>query len=403
MKFRSIVICYIFIMLLGLGILIFLRPDTSFDRGDMTYYYNTAKSVSEGNEAPEDTDIIYMTDEDYSQKYLSYIKNNALIMDILNDGQVIGKIVWTDVNDPGVVAAFKMYRFVIYSYASIAILGTVVLLFIYSKYIRPFGKLQKFTGQIAKGNLDFPLAYGKDDFFGAFTESFDIMREELKKARSREAEAKRAKHEMMAELSHDIRTPLSTINATCEVLEAKSKDQDVLSKAQIIKNKAGTIDSLITNMMNASLEDISELKVEPSEQSSLLINSMIDNVRDLGEINVLNEIPGCILFFDPLRLEQVIDNIIGNSIKYAGTPIDISFSKVESGITLRIADKGPGVDPDEVSLLTQKFYRGKKSSGTPGSGLGLYLAKYYMEHMDGDIVFTNDNGFVAEIFLRKVS
>jgi len=134
MKFRSIVIYYVVIMLLGLGILIFLRPDTSFDRGDMTYYYNTAKSVSEGNEAPEDTDIIYMTDEDYSQKYLSYIKNNALIMDILNDGQVIGKIVWTDVNDPGVVAAFKMYRFVIYSYACITILGTVVLLFIYSKY-----------------------------------------------------------------------------------------------------------------------------------------------------------------------------------------------------------------------------------------------------------------------------
>ena len=81
------------------------------------------------------------------------------------------------------------------------------------KLARGASHINKIWKKVA-GNLDFPLSIGKDNYFGTFTESFDIMREELKKAREGQARAEHAKHEMMAELSHDIRTPLATINAT---------------------------------------------------------------------------------------------------------------------------------------------------------------------------------------------
>ncbi|MBR1797873.1 MAG: HAMP domain-containing histidine kinase [Clostridiales bacterium] len=402
MKFRNIVITFIALFILGLIVMFIASPEINQDRGDMTYYYNTALAVSSGEDAPSDADVIYITDADYEQKHLSYVRDNALILDLTENGQIIGKIIWTDTND---VIQENNNRSFFFSLAVLITATAVVLIMlslIYIQYIKPFNKLQTFAGQVAKGNLDFPLAYGKNDgFFGAFTESFDIMREQLKQARADEAKAQRAKQEMMAELSHDIRTPLSTINATCEVLEVRSSDPVVLSKTAVIKNKAGTIDSLITNMMNASLEDVAELKVEPSEQPSTLINDMIDNIKPLGDINVTNELPGCLLYYDPLRLEQVLDNVIGNSIKYAGTPIDITYNKVDNGIIIKIKDSGLGVEPEELSLLTQKFYRGKRSSGQPGSGLGLYLAKYFMNNMDGDIDFHNDDGFVAEIFIRK--
>ena len=403
MKFRNLLIIYIVLFTALFAVLFAMRPGNDFNRGDMTRYCNEAKAVSEGSEPPEDAAVIYLTDDDYQQKQIAFIRQGAVILDITKDGQIIGKIIWCDTGNLIEDCSRTYFRFTLIALAAAALLGLVIIILVYRNYIRPFNKLQTFAGQIAKGNLDYPLAVHKSSYFGAFTESFDIMREELKKARESEARAQKAKQEMMAELSHDIRTPLSTINATCEVIEVKSKDKDVLGKTSIIKSKAATIDSLISNMMNASLEEVTELKVNPKEESSLLINTMIENVKDLGEINVLNDIPGCLLYYDPLRLEQVIDNVVGNSVKYAGTPIDISYKSVDNGIVITISDKGPGVDQEELSLLTQKFYRGNGSSDKPGSGLGLYLAKYFMENMDGDIVFSSNNGFTADIYIRRVS
>ena len=94
--------------------------------------------------------------------------------------------------------------------------------------------------------------------------------------------------------------------------------------------------------------------------------------------------------------------MIGNSQKYADTNIEISFQEQAGGILLQIRDFGPGVNPEELPMVTEKFYRGSNGAGVPGSGLGLYLAKYFMQSMDGDLMCYNDNGFVVELFVSKV-
>jgi len=81
------------------------------------------------------------------------------------------------------------------------------------------------------------------------------MREELKRARESEYEANRSKKELVAELSHDIKTPVATIKAVCEVLCVKEKNQDTLEKVEVIANKAEMIDSLVGNMFHATLEN----------------------------------------------------------------------------------------------------------------------------------------------------
>ena len=115
---------------------------------------------------------------------------------------------------------------------------------------------------------------------------------------------------------------------------------------------------------------------------------------------------------DALRMEQVIDNIVGNSYKYAGTDIHVSFEETEEitdgegnvirFIRIRISDSGPGVDDEELSLITEKFYRGKQSKDKNGYGLGLFLVKWYMEKQGGGIEYYNDNGFVMELLVKKV-
>ena len=401
MKFKAIVITWV-LLLAVLLVPLFWKTKTA--ERDMVYYNSVVEDIAAGRSAPEGCTVLWVSDQNYRSDLNSHIKNGDLVMDIVRDGTVTGKAVWNDSNE--IITGYErdMFRKGIAIWLSVAVVGTVLIVFIYVRYIRPFNKLKKFTGEVAKGNLDFPLEVGRNDFFGEFTESFDIMREELKNARAKEASLQKAKQEMLAELSHDIRTPLATISATCEVLEVKNPTPDVTSKTDVIKSKVATIDSLISNMMSASLEEVSQLKVEPSENSSLLIKDMVSSFKNVGEIIESGDVPECLLYYDPLRLEQVIDNIVSNSFKYAGTAVTIEYIKKDSGIVIRISDKGPGVPEEELSLLTQKFYRGKDVAGKPGSGLGLYLADYFMQKMEGGSEFYNvsEGGFVAEIFVRKV-
>ena len=115
---------------------------------------------------------------------------------------------------------------------------------------------------------------------------------------------------------------------------------------------------------------------------------------------------------DKLRLEQVMDNIIGNSHKYANTDIEVSYSEdtdvmMEDGskgtvAKITIRDFGPGADEEDMTLLSEKYYRGKNAKESNGYGLGLYLVKYYMDKMGGGMDYYNDNGFVVELMLKKV-
>jgi signal transduction histidine kinase len=114
-----------------------------------------------------------------------------------------------------------------------------------------------------------------------------------------------------------------------------------------------------------------------------------------------NEIPQCLVYMDKLRMKQVIDNVVNNSYKYAGTDIHVSF-KIEENICITIRDSGAGVPDEELALVTEKYYRGSNAKGKSGSGIGLYLCKTFMKQMGGDMEYYNNDGFVVELVLKKV-
>lgn len=155
-------------------------------------------------------------------------------------------------------------------------------------------------------------------------------------------------------------------------------------------------------MFQATLEELTVLKVEPLEESSLCINDMFSDLEYYSELKMHGELPECLVYMDKLRLQQVIDNCLNNAWKYAGTMVEVYFHELEDGIRIQMRDSGNGVLEDELPLILEKFYRGSNAKGKDGSGLGLYLAKTFMEQMNGDMQCYNDNGFVVELFLRKV-
>lgn len=353
-------------------------------------------------EQQEECTILLRSDEDYQRRLNAALIENAIILDYEVDGQIVAKICLDGQSKIFEAKKQNLRRAVVMLTVAVWLAGMGLLLYLYLHYIRPFAELRQFAGEVARGNLDMPLSMTKQNYFGAFTESFDIMREELKRARENEYRANVSKKELVAELSHDVKTPVATIKAACELLQIKEKNQDVLEKVELIENKANMIDQLIGNMFQATLEELEVLKVEPTEEASTRIEEMFLQLKGYGNLYLTNHVPECLVIMDALRMNQAIDNLVNNAFKYAGTAIYVSFWEDAAGIGIRVRDEGAGVPEDELTKITEKFYRGSNAAKECGSGLGLYLAKLFMDKMQGQMNFYNDNGFVVELYIRKV-
>lgn len=329
------------------------------------------------------------------------VRSRDTVVDLSCRGRVVGKLIVYN----NTAFQWEQYRDRLLFVCTGVILLLILLLIIYSFYIdrtifRPFRKLKAFASHVAEGNLDVPLLMDKGNMFGAFTESFDLMRDELAKAREGERQANESKKELVASLSHDIKTPVASIKALSEIMAVKTADEEGKRRLAIIDSKADQINNLITNLFNATLEELQKLSVTVSEHPSTLLDALIKNA-DIENRAKVSEIPGCIIAADCLRLTQVIDNIVNNSYKYAGTAINVSARTSGRYLEIEFRDFGKGVLPDELPLLFSKFYRAKNAEGKSGAGLGLYISKYLMEKMSGDIACRNtEDGFAVTIKLR---
>ena len=225
----------------------------------------------------------------------------ALVMDFSPDGETVGKIGWDDVS--GVFEEQqKSLRRTFYVLWSVLFAAGLLFLFATDHFLlKPTRELRAYAGEIAKGNFDVPLPIRKHNPFGSLTEAFDIMREELHASREREAEAEKAKKELVAELAHDIKTPVATIQATCEVLALKASRgttdaDDIAEKVQTITAKTETIRQLMDNVFQTTLEELDRVEVTPREESTSLIEDYFRNLKNYGNIILENTIYNCICF-----------------------------------------------------------------------------------------------------------
>ena len=350
-----------------------------------------------------DGKLLFKTRDGLSETVNEAIKTRGLILDLEVDGEIAGKLI-IDYNMNDQIEGFKQN--IIVGFLIIAALQVCIIIvwYIYLKktLISPFTRLNDFAVRVAEGNLDLPLEMDKGHVFGAFTESFDLMRSELKKARLAEKKASDDKKEMVAKLSHDIKTPVASIKSTSEIGMELTKEARTKEMFGVINDKTDQIKALVDNLFTSSVQDITEIEVNPGTQPSDLINKLIKNSDYLNRAGDYT-IPECNVYFDKLRLQQVFDNIFMNSYKYANTDIEVKTDFNNDYLIIRITDKGPGVKDEEIPLLKEKYRRGTNTSDKDGAGLGLFLADYFMEKMDGKLALANaDPGFEVSVYIRCV-
>ena len=350
-----------------------------------------------------DGNLVYKTKEGLSESVNEAIKTRGLIIDLEVDGEVVGKVIF-DYSMDEQIEGFK--KNIVIGFVLIGSLQVVIIIawYVYLKktMIAPFKKLSSFASRVAEGNLDLPLEMDKGHVFGEFTESFDLMRSELKKARIAEKKASDDKKEMVAKLSHDIKTPVASIKSTSEIGMAITKEERTKEMFGVINDKTDQIKALVDNLFTSSVQDITEIEVNPGQQPSEIITALIKNSDYLNRAGKY-EIPECSVYFDKLRLQQVFDNIFMNSYKYADTDMSVASEISGDYLVIRIGDKGPGVKEEEIPLLKEKYRRGSNTNEKDGAGLGLYLANYFMEKMDGQLGLSNkEPGFEVSVYLRII-
>lgn len=408
MKKRPFLICLLFLLAVEAVTLFFFAVQNTDNAQDAVLVNETVHFVQDDWNTMEhhkaragldyvvldlDGTILFRTKSGLSESINAAVIHRDTILDIQVDGRIAGKIIIYN-ESMQVFQSWKQTLIVALSMILFIQCGSCIGYFLYLNHIivKPFQQLKHFAERVAGGNLELPLKMDRQNIFGAFTESFDLMRSELKKARQAEAEANAGKKELVAKLSHDIRTPVASIKAAAEVGEAladneKTDNEKIRENYTRIIHKTDQINTLITNLFTATLEELKQLSITPGDLESRELKTLLEN-SDYFHRAVIPPIPDCLLYTDKLRLQQVFDNIFANSYKYADTAIEVEVYRSGNRLAIDIEDYG-GVSAEELPLLKEKFKRGNHTKKIEGAGLGLYLSDYFMKEMQGELAIQN--------------
>lgn len=268
-----------------------------------------------------------------------------------------------------------------------------VLFYVYKKVLKPFYAMSDLSYELAKGNLSMPVKEEKSKLFGRFLWGMDMLREKLEDNREKELEFQRERKTLILSLSHDIRTPLSSIELYSRALEEnlydeKKKRDEALQG--IIRN-AREIKKYVNEIVAASRENFLNLEVLNSE---LYLSEIIEETKRYyrDKLSVLHtgfdvaEYSECLIKGDKNRLIEVLQNVMENAIKYGdGKRIHIYCEEEEDCKLIHVENSGNSLKEEELPNLFDSFYRGSNSRGVKGNGLGLYICKTLLNKMDGDI------------------
>ena len=278
--------------------------------------------------------------------------------------------------------------------SGILLIGLIfVYLYIRINIIKPFNKLSTMPYELAKGNMNMPLAENKNRFFGKFVWGMDLLRENIEENKVRELELQKERKMLLLSLSHDIKTPLSAIKLYSKALSKKlysseEKRDEILVN---ISDKVDEIEGYISEIVRASKEDFLHFEVENDE---FYIKDAIESVREYySEKMALNQIDfsiedygNSLVYGDKDRLIEVIQNIVENAIKYGdGKKIWLEMSKDAEAYSIKISNTGCMLSERELPHIFDSFFRGTNVDNQKGSGLGLYICRNLMHLMEGEI------------------
>ena len=302
--------------------------------------------------------------------------------------------------------------------AMILIFTSMILTaWIYKSIVTPIHHLQVATKKITDGNLDFEMPAGGEDEIGELCTDFEEMRRRLKETAEEKLEAEKQNKELISNISHDLKTPITAVKGYVEGLMDGVADTPEKQEKYIrtTYNKSNDMERLINELTFYSKIDTNRI---PYHFDRINVNDYFaDCVEELSieleeqniELAYFNYVDEDVqVIADAEQIKRVINNIVSNSIKYIDKPkgyINIRVKDVGDFIQVEIEDNGKGIATKDLPLIFNRFYRtdASRNSSKGGSGIGLSIVKKIIEDHGGKVWATSkeNTGTVMYFVLRK--
>jgi len=273
----------------------------------------------------------------------------------------------------------------------IALLLTYILS---RRILAPVKELTAAAGQFGKGDFSRRVEFDDQGEVGELAQSFNSMADNLERN-------ERLRRNMVADIAHELRTPLSNLRGYIEAISdgvVRADDATIRS----LNEEASSLSRLVDDLQEVSLADAGEIKliIQP-EEISRLINEAVTALQNKAADRALtisvdqpSKLPT--VNIDSHRIKQVLLNLLENAIAHteSGGTITVTAKEQDDKICISVTDTGEGIPPEELPLVFERFYRVDKSRtrATGGSGLGLTIAKRLVEAHGGTIEATSQAG-----------
>lgn len=284
---------------------------------------------------------------------------------------------------------------------AIILLSFVYIIYIFlRRIIKPAERIFDSVTAIEKGDFSKAVAYGGDDEIARLCEAYEDMRLRIADLNESSHSQQMQYQELIAGISHDLRTPMASILAYSEAL-MENVAEDEAAKSfyyKVINDKAIQVMNLTKDLLEHSLDSLDRIKIKLSEvYSADLIQSVAKPVfLEAKKAGIHFEMPSRIenrlIVIDTTRMQQVISNIISNALKYTppGGTISIITDSFDDYYRIQVNNTGPGIDSKDLPYIFDRFYRSQKyEDKKEGVGLGMYIAKVLMDKQGGRIEVTS--------------
>lgn len=279
--------------------------------------------------------------------------------------------------------------------------------------IRYMGRISDAVESISQGNLGTEVDVTGDDEFSAMAANLNKMASDIRTLMDKEREAERTKNELITNVAHDLRTPLTSIIGYLELLAGNTKVPAEMEHKyiEIAYSKARRLEKLIEDLFGFTKLNYGKIAMHVGQLdivkllSQLLEEAYPNFVEKNLSYDLQSNVPAKTISADGNLLARLFDNLIGNAIKYGadGKRVLVKIHAEDDTVTVSVTNYGYVIPADELPLLFNKFYRVEQSRSTTtgGTGLGLAIAKEIVDMHGGTISVSSDlNGTVFTVKLQ---
>ncbi len=284
---------------------------------------------------------------------------------------------------------------------TVSILIGTFLAFIISRFVtNPLKKMEEFAGKISKGNYNARIKITSDDEIGHLQKTLNRMAEHL-------TEIESMRKSLVQNVSHDLRTPLTSLKGYIEMVTDSEFTHEEKSKAiQVIKSEVERMESMLEELSKLSAIDSKKYEIHCKK---MLLGNCVRNATNLMKIDATaknlylkTDIKEVYINGDEKRIREIIINLLSNAIKFTEKGgVTVKVYKEKGRAVVSIKDTGKGIRKENINKIFDRFFRGEKSRSktSGGIGVGLTIVKELAEAMKGEIAVKSEIGKGSEFVI----